>query len=330
MTRPPEYNQVARWLRAISGDPGLLEDIKAGYAGTGHVPGNELALEELAGQQRQLLAAEARSALLWIDLEGKSQGEVAAEYHHDQVTQYAHRQRALRERIRDLTDGDFVVPSWCVSQAARAGVGLELVIEHHRRGELADAQMGLGLLPGRYEVTEGEVGAYWAAEHQAAARHLADEHQAEPDRVARAAPTLDQLEGIHDAAHRYPHASWGQLVVQERADAWWAERDRHYRNRPEVLAEIDRLRAVAGQRRAGEDAYLRSPEHRIEAGSPGAQQEPDEVLTWQALETGPPEPSAMEDPGEWSAFFLEVLGPRHAAERRVRGGELPDRCRGAT
>jgi hypothetical protein len=311
MTRPPEYDQVARWIRAISGDPGLLDDIRAGYPGSGQVLG-----EEFVEQQRQLLANEARSALMRIDLEDKSLDEVAEAYHQDQVAEYARRQRALQERIRELTDGDFEVPSRCAYQAARDGTDLELVIEEHRQNELSDARLDLGLLPGRYQVTEGEVETYWAVQHLAAARHLVNEHQAEPDRVTRDAPTQDQLQGIHDAAHRYPDAPWGQVVMQARADAWWAERDRHYRNRPEVLGEIERLRAEAGQWRAAQDAYLESLERRIEAGSPGAQQELNEAMTRQALETDPPEPSAKEDPDEWGAFFREVLGrdmPHNAA-----------------
>ena len=149
MTRPPEYNQVARWMRAISGDPGLLDDIRAGYPGSGQVLG-----EEFVEQQRQLLVDEARSTLTWIDLEGKSLDEVAEAYHQDQVAKYARRQHALQERIRELSDGDFEVPSWCAYQAARDGTDLELVIQDHRQNELSDARLDLGLLPGRYQVTE--------------------------------------------------------------------------------------------------------------------------------------------------------------------------------
>ena len=209
MIPPPEYNQVARWIRAISGDPGLLDEIRAGYPGAGQVLG-----EEFVEQQRHLLADEARSALSRIDLEGKSLDEVAEEYHQDQVAEYARRDRALRERIRELTDSDFEVPSWCAHQAARDGTDLELVIEEHRQNELADARMDLGLLPRRYQVTDGEAETYWAVQHLAAARHLVDEHNAEPGRVARDAPTLEQLQGIHETAHEHPGASWGQVVMQ--------------------------------------------------------------------------------------------------------------------
>jgi hypothetical protein len=105
-------------------------------------------------------------------------------------------------------------------------------------------------------------------------------------------------------------------VTQARADAWWAERDRHYRSRPEILEEIGRLRAEARQWRTVQDAYQGSLERRIETGSPGAQAELNEALARDALETDPPEPSAKEDPDEWRAFFREVLGrdmPQNAA-----------------
>jgi hypothetical protein len=108
----------------------------------------------------------------------------------------------------------------------------------------------------------------------------------------------------------------GQIVMQALADAWWAERDRQYRNRPEVLAEIERLRAEVGQRNAAQDAYFESLERRIEAGSPQAQAALNEALTHDALETDPPEPTAKEDPSEWRAFFREVLDrdmPQNAA-----------------
>ena len=290
-------------MRAISGDPGLLDDIRAGYPGSGQVLG-----EEFVEQQRQLLVDEARSTLTWIDLEGKSLDEVAEAYHQDQVAKYARRQHALQERIRELSDGDFEVPSWCAYQAARDGTDLELVIQDHRQNELSDARLDLGLLPGRYRVTENEVETYWAVQHLSAARHLIDEHRAEPDRVARDAPTLKQLQGIHEAAHEHPRAPWGQVVMQAQADAWWAARNRRYRNRPEVLREIERLRAEAGRRRGAQDAHLESLERRVETGNPRAQREPDDALTRDALETDPPEPSAMDDPGEWEAFFREVLG----------------------
>jgi hypothetical protein len=147
-----------------------------------------------------------------------------------------------------------------------------------------------------------------AARHRERCQHLIDEHRADPDSVASDAPTLEQVRRIHDAAHGYPGAPWGQVVMQARADAWWAERDRQYRNRPEVLADIEQLRAEAAERNARLNGYFGSLERRIAAGDPRAQERLDEALTRDALETDPPEPSAREDPAEWRAFFREVLG----------------------
>jgi hypothetical protein len=147
-----------------------------------------------------------------------------------------------------------------------------------------------------------------AARHRERCQHLIDEHRADPDSVASDAPTLEQLRRTHDAAHRYPDAPWGQIVMQARTDAWWAERDRQYRNRPEVRAEIEQLRAEAAERNARFDAYTGSLERRMREGDPRAQETLNEALTRDALETDLPEPSAREDPTEWRAFFHEVLG----------------------
>jgi hypothetical protein len=348
MTRPPEYDRVALWLRAFTGEPGLVEDIKTGYSGRAPTAAG-LTREKYAGQQRQRLADDASRELfgVWFDgisLESANLDQVAEAYHQHQVADYAHRQGALQARIRELADGTFEVPSWCPDRAAREGTDLRLVIEDYRQGALAGARAELGVLPGRYDVTEGEVQAYRAAQRHGAARHLIDGHHADPATVARDAPTLDLLRGIHDAAHRYlekwrgpeddPHERqqpWGQLVMQARADDWWAERDRKYRNRPEILQEIGQLRADAGKRATAEAAYLESLEQRAEAGWPGAQQQLDEAMTRQALDTDPPEPSAKEDPGEWEAFFREVLGrdmPENAAYEaehyRINAAAPPD------
>lgn len=147
-----------------------------------------------------------------------------------------------------------------------------------------------------------------AARHRELCRHLIDEHRADPGNVARDAPTLEQLRRTHDAARKNPYAPWGQVVMQTRADAWWAERDRQYKNRPEVLAEIEQLRAEAAERNAKINAYFESLERRIAAGDPRAQETLNEALTRDALDSDPPESSAREDPAEWRAFFREVLG----------------------
>ncbi|MGH3405539.1 MAG: hypothetical protein ACRDRJ_24065 [Streptosporangiaceae bacterium] len=159
--------------------------------------------------------------------------------------------------------------------------------------------------------------------------HLVEEHHAEPAVVARDAPTLGQVRAIHDAAHQYPDASWGQVVMQARADTWWAERNRQYRGRPEIAQEIARLRGEAEDRRAAEYEYEGFLERLSAAGIPGAQRELDDAMTRQALETGPREPEARKDPAEWEAFFREVLGrdmPLNAgyeAERYAIGAAAP-------
>jgi hypothetical protein len=107
-------------------------------------------------------------------------------------------------------------------------------------------------------------------------QHLCDEHGADPATVAQDAPAPELAGRIHDAAHLYPAAPWGEVVVRAWAEAWWEARQWQYRERPEITAQIKLLRAGhAGQR----------------------------------------DPWVMEDPAEWSAFFREVLGrdmPRNA------------------
>jgi hypothetical protein len=164
-----------------------------------------------------------------------------------------------------------------------------------------------------------------------AARHLIEEHHAEPGLVARDAPVLEQVRAIHHAAHQHPDAPWGQVVMQARADAWWAGRDRRYRSRPEIAQEIARLRSEAENRHAAEFGFQGFLERLSAAGIPAAQRELDDALTRQALETGPPEPAAREDPAEWQAFFREVLGRdmplngEYEAERyRIDAAAPPD------
>ena len=72
--------------------------------------------------------------------------------------------------------------------------------------------------------------------------------------MARDAPTPDLRGRIHDAAHMYPDASWGEIVMRGRAEAWWEKRELQYQERPEVAAQIERLRAEAVQRNAGQQA----------------------------------------------------------------------------
>jgi len=93
-----------------------------------------------------------------------------------------------------------------------------------------------------------------------------------------------------------------------RIDAWWAEREQQYRNRPEIREEAERIRAGAQRQRDEEDARLQRLEARAAAGIPGTERALMEAYTWQAVETDPPEPSAKDDPGEWRAFFQQEYG----------------------
>lgn len=92
------------------------------------------------------------------------------------------------------------------------------------------------------------------------------------------------------------------------AAAWWAERERQYRDRPEVRQEIERIRAETQRQHDQEDAYLQRLEARADAGVPAAERALAEAYTWQAVQTDPPEPSAKDDPAEWKAFFRQEYG----------------------
>ena len=168
MTRPPEYDQVARWLRVLSGDPGLLEEIQAGYPGAGDAWTAGQTRQEYAASEWQRLADEAHRELARVfpggaSLESAALDQVAEAYHRQQVAGYAHRKRALQEGIRQLRDGTFEVPSWCARRAERDGIDIAVVIEDYRLGALTDAHVELGELPRQYQVTEDEARAYGAA-----------------------------------------------------------------------------------------------------------------------------------------------------------------------
>lgn len=93
-----------------------------------------------------------------------------------------------------------------------------------------------------------------------------------------------------------------------RADAWWEQREQHYQQRPGIREETGRIRAETQRHIEQQDARLRQLEARAEADIPGADQALMEAYTLQSLETGPPEPSAKDDPEEWRAFFREEYG----------------------
>ena len=118
---------------------------------------------------------------------------------------------------------------------------------------------------------------------------------------------------------------------QARIDAWWAEREQQYRNRPEIRQATEQIRAGAQRQRDEEDAYLQRLEARAGAGIPGAEQALMEAYTWQAVQTDPPEPSAKDDPGEWRAFFRQEYGrdmplnaEYEAGRHRIEAAAPPD------
>jgi hypothetical protein len=112
-------------------------------------------------------------------------------------------------------------------------------------------------------------------------QHMCREHGADPATVARDAPTQELAGRIHDAAHLHPGAPWGEVVARAWAEAWWEARQWQYRERPEITAQVEVLRA-------GDARQM--------------------TLTRDETETGPREPWVMEDPAEWRVFFREVFG----------------------
>jgi hypothetical protein len=93
-----------------------------------------------------------------------------------------------------------------------------------------------------------------------------------------------------------------------RADAWWHSASSSTSSVPRSREETGRIRAETHRYIEQQDARLRQLEARAEAGIPGADQALMAAYTLQSLETGPPEPSAKDDPEEWRAFFREEYG----------------------
>jgi hypothetical protein len=99
-----------------------------------------------------------------------------------------------------------------------------------------------------------------------------------------------------------------EYARRERNEAWWAEREQEYRRRPEVRQEIEQVQAGMQRERDQEDARLERLEALADAGVPGAERALNEAYARQALRADPPEPSAKDDPQEWSAFFRHEHG----------------------
>ena len=189
MTRPPEYEQVAQWLRAISNDPELLQELASGYGDIKYAIEDGLTRDRYIGERRQFLAERGRRALGGIDLDGKSTAQVAEEYHAGQIAECAHRVRDLEERIRALETGDFPVPAWCAEDAARDGISLAQAIERYRQDEIYAATRALDYLD-EYAVADHEIQAYWAARDGRADDSPGDGRPATAGRSGQGAPAF--------------------------------------------------------------------------------------------------------------------------------------------
>ena len=161
MTRPPEYEQVAQWLRAINNDPELRQELASEYRSIKYAIEDGLTLNRYIGERQQSLAEAGRRALGGIDLDGKSTAQIAGEYHAGQIAECAHRVRALEERIRTLESGDFAVPAWYAQEAARDDLSLAEAIERYRQDEIYAAAKALDCLD-EHAVADHEIQAYWA------------------------------------------------------------------------------------------------------------------------------------------------------------------------
>lgn len=95
---------------------------------------------------------------------------------------------------------------------------------------------------------------------------------------------------------------------QARIDAWWAERERRYRNRPEIRQQTEQIRAESQRQQDAENAFFQQLEARAAAGVPGAERALNEAYRRSAVQTDLPEPSAKDDPAEWMAFFRREHG----------------------
>ena len=196
MTRPPEYEQVAQWLRAINGDPELRQELASGYYDIKYATEDGLTLDRHIGERRQSLAEAGRRELGGIDLDGKSTAQIAGEYHARQIAECAHLIRDLEERIRALESGDFAVPAWCAQGAARDDISLAEAIERYRQDEIYAAAKALDYLD-EYAVADHEIRAYWA-EHDCRADYDSpgDGRATAAGRPGQGAPAPDSSSGF--------------------------------------------------------------------------------------------------------------------------------------
>jgi hypothetical protein len=195
VTRPPEYEQVAQWLRAINDDPELLQELTFKYRDIKYAIEDGLTLDRYIGERRQLLAERGRSALAGIDLDGKSTAQIAEEYHAGQIAECAHRVRDLKERIHALETGDFPVPAWCAQDAVRDGISLVEAIERYRQDEIDAATQALDHLD-EYAVGAREIQAYWAGrDNRTGGNNPGDDRKAAAGRAGQDAPASGPSRG---------------------------------------------------------------------------------------------------------------------------------------
>jgi hypothetical protein len=159
VTRPPEYEQVEQWLRAINADPAFLRELRSEHSDLKYP---SVTVGRYVAERQQFLAEQARSALGGVSLDGKTTALIAGEYHARQIAECAHHECELLERIRMLKSGDFTAPGWCAEDAARDGTSLAEAIEWYRQDEIDAASEELDHLDCYYEVRDDEVQAYWA------------------------------------------------------------------------------------------------------------------------------------------------------------------------
>jgi hypothetical protein len=233
MTQPPEYDQVAEWLRAIDADAGFLKGLERGYHDIKYAADNGLTLERHVIEQWQFLADRALHALHGVDLQGKSPDEVAGAYHDKQIAAHALAQRALQQRIGALEDGNSGPPSRPAREAAGRGTSLEQLTSEDRQFERSVAAEELShLFDGN--VREEEAEAWWAGQAGRAAAQ--DTMAAGPLRQGRAL-TGEAATATNKAAAAQPVAALVPTVSQAGYARVMAEAGRRHHRRLSAQAD---------------------------------------------------------------------------------------------